>query len=412
MSRLHGLRLYTPSFTVPHKKKSSGVRSGERAGSKFVGPVDRTQGANRVSSTLSRPYTTGFLLVGHSKRWGVQTKEILITRSDKGGQTVILETAEYINKMNNILADRNTFELISETDKVAICNQYKKDLRSLQRNNTITADELKDFLSNINSDAYIYGLPKLHKPAAPLAKFIANLLIPLLKDNPPKTTITSTPKFISEISGTPYRPNHSMVSFDVVNLYPSLPHQLVMECTKNFLSDHNITSNIYTKIIKLIDICLHINIFSFNSNYYKQTKGSPMGSPLSSPLAEIVMQQIDRQITGHFPTEIQIWSRYIDDIFCLCHTETIDSILTKLKDFHKEIDFTPEKETNGTLPFLDIFITRQSQKFNTTVVGESKLKEWPVLWVWLYMKDLPSLLLIHLPCSIILMATDLPVSPM
>ncbi|UYV79301.1 hypothetical protein LAZ67_17002009 [Cordylochernes scorpioides] len=91
-----------------------------------------------------------------------------------------------------------------------------------------------------------------------------------------------------------------------------------------------------------------------------------MGSPLSSPLAEIVMQQIDRQITGHFPTEIQIWSRYIDDIFCLCHTETIDSILTKLKDFHKEIDFTLEKETNGKLPFLNIFITRQNQKFNTT----------------------------------------------
>ncbi|UYV73737.1 hypothetical protein LAZ67_11000644 [Cordylochernes scorpioides] len=45
MSRLRGLRLYTPSFTVPHKKKSSGV------------------------STLSRPYTTGFLLVRHSKRW-------------------------------------------------------------------------------------------------------------------------------------------------------------------------------------------------------------------------------------------------------------------------------------------------------------------------------------------------------
>nr|CAI5867087.1 unnamed protein product [Callosobruchus analis] len=30
--------------------------------------TDRTQGANRVSSTLSRPYTTGFLLEGHSKR--------------------------------------------------------------------------------------------------------------------------------------------------------------------------------------------------------------------------------------------------------------------------------------------------------------------------------------------------------
>ncbi|UYV73871.1 hypothetical protein LAZ67_11001217 [Cordylochernes scorpioides] len=34
---LRGLRLYTPSFTVPHKKKSSGVRSGERAGNS-IGP--------------------------------------------------------------------------------------------------------------------------------------------------------------------------------------------------------------------------------------------------------------------------------------------------------------------------------------------------------------------------------------
>ncbi|UYV66606.1 hypothetical protein LAZ67_4002288 [Cordylochernes scorpioides] len=82
---------------------------------------------------------------------------------------------------------------------------------------TITTEDLKSFLENIKSTAYIYGQPKTHKPGipirpiiayhmspiAPLAKFLANFLIPILKDNPTTTSITSIPKFIENIHSLP-----------------------------------------------------------------------------------------------------------------------------------------------------------------------------------------------------------------
>ncbi|UYV70391.1 hypothetical protein LAZ67_7002858 [Cordylochernes scorpioides] len=113
------------------------------------------------------------------------------------------------------------------------------------------------------------------------------------------------------------------------------------------------SSNTSSKIITLVKLSLQYNIFSFNNNFYRQTKGSPMGGPLSSPLAEIVLRKIDKTITNFFPTDIIIWQRYIDDIFCIANSTKIDTIFTQLKSIHNDIDFTIETENNKTLPFLD-----------------------------------------------------------
>ncbi|UYV77559.1 hypothetical protein LAZ67_15001527 [Cordylochernes scorpioides] len=84
-----------------------------------------------------------------------------------------------------------------------------------------------------------------------------------------------------------------------------------------------------------------------------------MGSPLSSPLAEIVMNTIDKWITTQFPTDIIIYKRYIDDIFCICTANKVNHILTSLNNYHPKIKFTIEFEKNNKLPFLDINIIRK-----------------------------------------------------
>ncbi|UYV76867.1 hypothetical protein LAZ67_14002260 [Cordylochernes scorpioides] len=132
-------------------------------------------------------------------------KEIVITKADKGSQTVVMNTLDYISKMNEILNNSIVFKPITTNEKSQSSAQYTKDLRNLYRGNTITAEDLKLFLGNIKNTAYIYGQPKTHKPGipirpiiayhmspiAPLAKFLANFLIPILKDNPTTTSITS-----------------------------------------------------------------------------------------------------------------------------------------------------------------------------------------------------------------------------
>ncbi|UYV67898.1 hypothetical protein LAZ67_5002448 [Cordylochernes scorpioides] len=150
-------------------------------------------------------------------------------------------------------------------------------------------------------------------------------------------------------------------------MYPSLPHHIIIDNTIEFLALNNISPDTSSKIISLVKPSIQYNIFSFNSNFYRLTKGSPMGSPLSSPLAEIVMRKIDKTITNLLPTDIIIWQRYTDDIFCISNSTKIDTIFTQLKSIHNDIDFTIETENNNFLPFLDVFILKTQNQYTTKI---------------------------------------------
>ncbi|UYV78319.1 hypothetical protein LAZ67_16000957 [Cordylochernes scorpioides] len=123
-----------------------------------------------------------------------------------------------------------------------------------------------------------------------------------------------------------------------------------------FLSEHNYPNNTISRLISLIRISLDNSIFNFNQAYFKQTKGTPMGSPLSFPLSEIVMRHIDKHI-----------HRYIDDIFAIVKTSSLDNIFSTLNNLYQDICFTVEIETNNTLAFLDILITKIDNRYTTSV---------------------------------------------
>ncbi|UYV83204.1 hypothetical protein LAZ67_23000193 [Cordylochernes scorpioides] len=163
------------------------------------------------------------------------------------------------------------------------------------------------------------------------------------------------------------QPNKIMISFDVESLYPSLPHQLILSSTEEFLRENKVDQIIVRKITKLIALCLETNILTYDSKTYEQIKGSPMGSSLSTSVAEIVMRRIDNWITSLFPSDIVLWRRYIDDIFCICPENQTRNILERLNSYHPNLNFTFEKETNNSLPFLDIKIIRIQNQFQTTV---------------------------------------------
>jgi hypothetical protein len=64
------------------------------------------------------------------------------------------------------------------------------------------------------------------------------------------------------------------------------------------------------------------------------------------------------------------WHRYVDDTFVLIEPSTnITDALHILNNFHPSIKFTYEVETDQSLPFLDVKVTRSSERqtFETTV---------------------------------------------
>ncbi|UYV81702.1 hypothetical protein LAZ67_20002054 [Cordylochernes scorpioides] len=224
--------------------------------------------------------------------------------------------------------DRTAFHPISESDKKSTYKSFKKELKKMKTDHKISDDELKEFLSNLSSphnEPYIYGLPKTHKPetplrpivaffsspTAPLSRFIANFLKPFLQLQNDPFPISNTHTFIGEVLKIKPESDRIMVSFDVQALYPSLPHPLIISDTIELLQEQHIDTDIIQKITQLISICLDNCIFTYNSESFRQAKGSPMGSPLSTIIAEISMRAIDRRITANFPHDIFFWRRSI-----------------------------------------------------------------------------------------------------
>ena len=62
------------------------------------------------------------------------------------------------------------------------------------------------------------------------------------------------------------------------------------------------------------------------------------------------------------------YRRYVDDLFALfCSPDYLDKFTDYLNSKHRNIKFTYEKESNNSLPFLDILISRSENGFKTSV---------------------------------------------
>ena len=60
--------------------------------------------------------------------------------------------------------------------------------------------------------------------------------------------------------------------------------------------------------------------------------------------------------------------RYIDDTFLLfSHSDHVVKFLDYLNTKHNNINFTMEPEQQGSLPFLDVRVSRDDNKFVTSV---------------------------------------------
>ena len=63
-----------------------------------------------------------------------------------------------------------------------------------------------------------------------------------------------------------------------------------------------------------------------------------------------------------------VYRRFVDDTFSLFRTkDPVEKFKNYLSKQHKNIKFMSEIEENGSLSFLDITITRENNKFVTSV---------------------------------------------
>ena len=120
--------------------------------------------------------------------------------------------------------------------------------------------------------------------------------------------------------------------------------------------------------MELLTMCASSTYFMWGDRIFEQIHGLPMGSPLSPLLTEIFMIEFEQNALQGAPITPLCWFRKVDDIFSIIDADKDPySLLQHLNSFHQRLQFTIETEQDNRLPFLDVLVTRQTDKLKTEV---------------------------------------------
>ena len=167
-----------------------------------------------------------------------KNKNIVIQKSDKGNSVVIVDKADYLDKMENLLNNTRKFEKINLKNDAILnftINQEKRVVNILKKlfaHNSISEETRRSLKPVGTRPGIMYGLCKAHKdindncpPFRPILSAIntptyklAKFLVPILKSlTSNEYTVKDSFVFVAEI--VEYDSEFFMGSLDVDSLY-------------------------------------------------------------------------------------------------------------------------------------------------------------------------------------------------
>ena len=193
------------------------------------------------------------------------------------------------------------------------------------------------------------------------AQYLCRLLAPLGMS---KYTVKNTREFVEKARTLQTPDGYQMISFDVVSLFTNVPlKQTIDIILRKVYKEKLIKTKIPRKNMeKLLQLCTQGTPFMFNGKMYVQIDGVMMGSPLGALFANIFMCELENTIVPQLGDNILHWARYVDDTFAFIKPEKKIEVQEKLDSFHEKIRFTHEDEEASSIAFLDVAVTRGSDK--------------------------------------------------
>ena len=145
--------------------------------------------------------------------------------------------------------------------------------------------------------------------------------------------------------------NSLFVSFDVVSLYTSIPHELGLTAVKYWLNSYKgLIARPFSKefILAAISIVLKANTFHFDGKFYRQIQGTAVGTKMAPTYATLMMGYLEKELYSSnedtFGNEdkddfIKLFKRFLDDCFIIWKRseEDLMKFYDLLNDLHENI---------------------------------------------------------------------------
>ena len=301
---------------------------------------------------------------------------ITIRRADKAATYVIIDTAEYHQKIDDILSDTSKFEKISRDPTNALKQKINKLItRSNGASKTIKFEKL----TGEYRMGYCYGNVKTHKPGNKLrpiisqiptptynlAKKLCSILTPYI---PASYSLQSSTDFLDLL-----KTNNStgeIASLDVESLFTNVPVDRTISyiVDRVYRNDSTPTLDIPEPVLReLLECCTKEAPFTCpRGKKYRQIDGVAMGSPLGVLLANFFMGCVEEEVFANI-SKPEIYCRYIDDIFIKTKDDTTAEQLKNYLQDASGLTLTIEKSNEKSIPFLDVLVKQDSNIFNTQV---------------------------------------------
>ena len=335
---------------------------------------------------------------------------IVIKACDKGAGIIILNFNDYMKACYDHLLSKTEdgipyYSKVDDLEVERAKHKIKQVLEEGLEQGIISKFEFDAMIADEKMPGRYYSNFKVHKPNIPvrpilsgcgsltegIATFVEHQIRHIATTH--DTYLQDTPDFLRTIErinkGPRLSQNAILVTFDVKALFTNIKHNDGLQCLQEQLEDRKQPEVSSDYILKLMDLLLHQNIFSFHDTLWKQEVGAAMGSKPIPSYANIFMARtIDKAIKllakkyNKDDTEaLQLMKRFLDDIFGIFNgsTKMLHDLFDEINQIHPTIKLTmnhtsiadeaPEVkcdcEEKSAIPFLDTLCSIKNGRIDT-----------------------------------------------
>ena len=154
-----------------------------------------------------------------------------------------------------------------------------------------------------------YFLPKIHKPhnlgrpivsdcSCPtqlISSYLDKIMSPIVKTLP--SNIKDSQHALEIFSDFNFLGQNKLIFIvDITFLYTVVPNDEGLRALKHFFDRRTVKEPSSETLLRLAELVLTLNCFSFGGNYYKQTNGVALGTKMGSSYANIFVHFIEHQL--------------------------------------------------------------------------------------------------------------------
>ena len=352
-------------------------------------------------------------------------RKIVIKACDKGAGIIILNFDTYMKACYDHLLSKTDDDIpyYSQVDDLAVERAKQKIRQVLEEGlekGIISKNEFDAMIADEKMPGRFYSNFKVHKPEIPvrpiisgsdsltegIATFVEYHIKPIATTH--ESYLQDTPDFLRIIEtinkGPRLSQNAILVTFDVKALFTNIKHEDGLQCLQEILHKRTQPEVPQDFILKLMELILRHNIFSFHDAYWKQEIGAAMGSKPIPSYANIFMaKSIDQVIVSlakkynmENTLALQLMKRFLDDFFIIFNgsTKRLHDFFHEINQIHPSIKLTMNHtaiageapgdkcdcEEKSAIPFLDTLCSIKNGKIDTDLYKKNQQIETSIFY--------------------------------